>query len=259
MADANVGRGWSASIPLGTLAEVGAELAARPYARRGVTAAEVAIRIMLVDDHDIVRSGVKALLRTWPDLLVVAEAAGGEEAVRTALRVHPDVIVMDLDMPSGDGASATRAIVEALPGARILILTMYPERDRLLPLLAAGARGYLTKEVADRDLVDAIRVVAAGEVYVRPVVARELADRQEPASPTMTDARARFSRLSDRERTVVGLTARGFNGPEIGRRLGIAAKTVDTYKQRIEQKLGLSHRTEYVTFALDAQLLSASA
>ena len=98
MADANVGRGWSASIPLGTLAEVGAELAARPYARRGVTAAEVAIRIMLVDDHDIVRSGVKALLRTWPDLLVVAEAAGGEEAVRTALRVHR---LIDAIMASG--------------------------------------------------------------------------------------------------------------------------------------------------------------
>ena len=258
MSATDVERPWSAPIPRGTLAEIGAELAARPYARRGVPAAEVPIRVMLVDDHAIVRSGVKAQLRTWPDLLVVAEAAGGEEAVAMALRVRPDVIVMDLDMPNGDGASATRAIAEAMPGAHVLILTMYPERERLLPLLAAGARGYLTKEVVDRDLADAIRVVAAGEVYVRPVVARELAARLEPPRPPMTDARARFSRLSERERTVVGLTARGFNGPEIGRRLGITAKTVDTYKQRIEQKLGLSHRTEYVRFALDAQLLNPS-
>jgi len=259
MADADVGRPWIAPIPRGTLAEIGAELAARPYARRGVPAPEVPIRVMLVDDHAIVRSGVKALLRAWPDLQVVAEAAGGDEAVAMALRVKPDVIVMDLDMPNGDGESATRAIAEAIPGARVLILTMYPERERLLQLLAAGARGYLTKEVADRDLADGIRVVASGEVYLRPVVARELAERQEPPAPSLTNARARFERLSERERTVVGFTARGFNGPEIGRRLGIAAKTVDTYKQRIEQKLGLSHRTEYVSFALDAHLLHASA
>ena len=255
MAVAEVGGPWRAPVPQGTLAEVCRELATRPYARRGVRTAEAPIRVMLVDDHSIVRAGLKALLRTVPDIEVVAEAAGGEDALVVARRVRPDVIVMDLDMPRGDGASATRAITESVPDALVLVLTMYPERDRLLPLLALGARGYLTKEVADRDLADGIRAVAAGEVYVRPVIARELAARHETPPRPSVDARARYGRLSERERTVVGLTASGYNGPEIGRQLGITAKTVDTYKQRIEQKLGLSHRTEYVRFALDAQLL----
>ena len=145
-----------------------------------------------------------------------------------------------------------------MPHARVLVLTMYPERERLVALLAQGARGYLTKEIADRDLAEAIRVVAAGEIYVRPAVARELAAASPTPAQSTTDARARFRRLSGRERTVVGLTARGFNGPEIGRRLGITAKTVDTYKQRISRKLGLSHRTDYVRFALDAELLQAA-
>ena len=164
---------------------------------------------------------------------------------------------MDLDMPGGDGTTATRQLHEALPDARVLVLTVYPERERLASLLAAGARGYLTKDVADRDLVEAIRVVADGDVFVRPAVARELSAHPTTPPPTLTAARAGFRLLSGRERTVVGLTAEGYNGPEIGRRLGITAKTVDTYKQRIEQKIGLAHRVDYVRFALDAELLGA--
>ncbi len=255
MTAADVARPRMAPVPHGTLAEICRDLAARPYARRGVAPAEVPIRVMLVDDHLIVRSGLKALLRAWPDLSVVAEAASGEDAVSMAQRVRPDVVVMDLDMPHGDGSWATSALRERVPETSVLILTMYPERERLVTLLAQGARGYLTKEVADRDLAEAIRVVATGEVYVRPAVARELSLSDEPLEPATIDARARYGRLSERERSVVGLTARGFNGPEIGRHLGITAKTVDTYKQRIEQKLGLSHRSEYVRFALDLQLL----
>jgi DNA-binding NarL/FixJ family response regulator len=258
MTAAGVVRPTLAPVPHGTLAEICRDLAARPYARRGVPAAEVPIRVMLVDDHLIMRSGLKALLRAWPDLSVVAEAAGGEEAVAVAERVHPAVAVMDLDMPHGDGSWATGALRARVPETSVLILTMYPERERLVMLLAQGARGYLTKEVADRDLAEAIRVVAAGEVYVRPAVARDLANSTEPLDPATVDARSRFGRLSERERSVVGLTAKGFNGPEIGRHLGITAKTVDTYKQRIEQKLGLSHRSEYVRFALDLQLLDGA-
>jgi DNA-binding NarL/FixJ family response regulator len=141
----------------------------------------------------------------------------------------------------------------------VLIVTMYDEHDKLLEVLDAGARGYLSKVAAERDLADAIRVVAAGEVYVRPAVARALAESAEEPPRERTDARSRLERLSHREQTVVALTARGFNGPEIGRQLGITAKTVDTYKQRIEEKLGLSHRSQYVRFALDADLLQAGA
>jgi two-component system, NarL family, response regulator NreC len=238
-----------------TLAEIGTALAARPYARRGVATSGDMIHIVLADDHAILRAGLKALLRSAPDISVVGEASSGEEAVEVARRTGANVVVMDLDMPGAGGAAATRALAEQAPAARVLILTMHTEQERLLPLLRDGARGYLAKDAADRELVDAIRVVAAGEVYVRPSVARLLASSLVPAPAPPRSPAARYEMLSDRERSVLRMVAEGFNGPEIGERLGITAKTVDTYKQRIEDKLGLAHRTEYVRFAIDAGLL----
>jgi DNA-binding NarL/FixJ family response regulator len=244
-----------ADTPHGTLAEVGRELVARPYARRGVAVRIEPIRVMLVDDHALVRAGLKSVLHYYPDVVVVGEAADGRAAVSMAERVHPEVIVMDLDMPGGDGLTATRHLHDTMPDVHVLIVTMYDEHEKLLAALDAGARGYLSKGAAERDLADAIRVVASGEVYLRPAVARALASSAMSPPPERTDARSRFERLSHREQTVVLLTAKGFNGPEIGRQLGITAKTVDTYKQRIEEKLGLSHRSQYVRFALEAELL----
>jgi DNA-binding NarL/FixJ family response regulator len=243
-----------APAPHGTLAEVGKDLSSRPYARRGVAARTEPIRVMLVDDHHLVRTGIKAVLHSCPDILVVGEADGGRAAVALAARLRPEVIVMDLDMPDGDGLTATRALHEAAPESLVLIVTMSPERDKLLPVLHAGARGYLCKSAVERELVEAIRVVAAGDVYVRPAVSQALATSQVEPPRKRDDARARLDRLSEREQSVLVLTARGFNGPEIGAQLGITAKTVDTYKQRIEEKLGLSHRTDYVRIALEADL-----
>jgi DNA-binding NarL/FixJ family response regulator len=248
-----------AEIPHGTLSEVGHELASRPYARRGVPARIEPIRVMLVDDHALVRAGFRSVLHACADIVVVGEASDGQVAVSMAARVHPEVVVMDLDMPGGDGLTATRRLHEAGRDARVLIVTMYEEQEKLLAALNAGARGYLSKGAAERELADAIRVVASGDVYVRPNVARALADSTVAPPRERTDARARLERLSHREQTVVVLTAKGFNGPEIGRQLGITAKTVDTYKQRIEEKLGFSHRSEYVRFALEAELLDATA
>ena len=241
--------------PHGTLAEVGRDLAGRPYARRGVPARIDPIRVVLVDDHQLVRAGLRSVLHGSADITVVGEAAGGEEAVALATRMHPEVIVMDVEMPKGDGLTATRRLHQVAPDIRVLVVTMYEEREKLLDALNAGARGFLSKSAAERELAEAIRVVASGDVYVRPAVARALADLTDAAPRTRTDARARLHRLSEREQAVVILTARGFNGPEIGRQLGITAKTVDTYKQRIEEKLGLAHRSEYVRFALEADLL----
>ena len=236
------------------LAEVGSDLATRDYAWRGVARSERTIRVALIDDHTIVRAGLKALLRGASDIVVVGEADSGSEAVALVARTRPDVVVMDLDMPGGDGATATRALAREAPGVRVLILTMHSEQERLLPLLDDGARGYLMKDAADRELLDAIRVVASGDVYVRPAVARMLASAIVPRKKVDISA-GRYESLSERERAVLGLVARGFNGPEIGARLGIATQTVDTYKQRIEGKLGLSHRSDYVRFALDSGLL----
>jgi DNA-binding NarL/FixJ family response regulator len=236
------------------LSVLGAELSERPYARRGVAMRDEPIRIILVDDHAVVRAGIRALLSHTPDVVILGEAADGPAAVALADRLAPDVVVMDLDMPGGDGATATRAMAALAHPPRVLILTMHSEEDRLLPLLDAGASGYLSKDAAERDLVDALRVVAAGDVYVRPRVARMLAtsmrQRRAPEAPA-----TQFESLSARERTVVRLIAEGYNGPEIGQQLGISAKTVDTYKQRIEEKLGIAHRTDYVRFALQLDLI----
>jgi DNA-binding NarL/FixJ family response regulator len=238
------------------LAAVGASLAFRPYVRRGVPIADRVIRVLVADDHALFRAGLRALLRRVDDVEVVGKAAGGAEALAMAERLAPDVVVMDLDMPDGDGEAATRALTERHSSARVLVLTMHSEEERLLPLLEAGASGYLTKEAAERELVDAIRVVASGDVYVRPRVARMLAAHQRAAvHAPETRHRAAYEGLSDRERVVVRLTAEGYGGAEIGRQLCISNKTVETYKQRAEEKLGLRHRTEYVRFAIDIGLL----
>lgn len=240
--------------PASPLAQMGASLAARPYARRGVSVRDETIRVILVDDHTLLREGLCALLQSAPGIVVAGEAENGVAALALARRVVPDVVVLDLDMPGGDGASALGALRQERPDVRVLILTVHAEHARLLPLLAAGARGYLTKEAASRELVEAIRVVAAGEVYVRPIVARLLAAAVVPKQAKDT-ARSRFEMLSDRERTVLRSVAGGYSGAETARKLGVSTKTVDAYKHRIHNKLGLLHRSEYVRFAIEAEIL----
>jgi two-component system response regulator NreC len=222
------------------------------------------IRVVLVDDHQIVRAGLKAVLSAARDIQVVGEGSTGREALALAARLDPHVIVMDLSMPEMDGLTATRELVrsaaeaplpeDAPPTRRVLVLTMHTEDEHLVALLEAGAAGYLLKSVAERELVDAVRTVAAGDVYVQSSAARALARglaRRDAAS----EDRARFERLTDREQAVLGLIAQGYTAPEIGERLSISPKTVDTYKQRIGEKLGLAHRHDYVRFALRLGLL----
>jgi DNA-binding NarL/FixJ family response regulator len=236
------------------LVRVAATLADRPYARRGVSMSDKIIRVILVDDHAMVREGLRLLLRSAPDIAVVGEAGDGLSALAVARRVRPDIVVLDLDMPGGDGIGALQELGKLLPGVRVLILTVHAEQERLLALLDAGARGYLTKEAASRDLVEAIRVVASGEVYVRPAAARLLAAAVAPGGAPRS-AGDRFQGLSDREQTVLRGVAQGYSGAEIARQLGISSKTVDAYKHRIQEKLGLEHRTDYVRFALEAGIL----
>ncbi|MFP5355331.1 MAG: response regulator [Gemmatimonadota bacterium] len=213
------------------------------------------IRVVLADDHTVVRAGLKAVLGTAKDIDVVGEAKDGREAVALVDRFKPDVVVMDLSMAGMDGTAATKEIVAKGVSTRVLILTMHPEEDYLVPLLEAGAAGYLVKSAADRELVDAVRAVAKGDVYVRPTAARVLAKGLTKKDPHQVN-RERFEKLTERERDVLRLTAQGYSAPEIGERLFISPKTVDTYKQRINEKLGLSHRADYVQFALRLGLLA---
>ena len=242
------------STDLPDLARMGASLASRPYARRGISMSNETIRVILVDDHAMVREGLRLLLRNAPDIAVVGEAQGGRPAIDLAQRVLSDIVVLDLDMPDGDGVTALRELTASLPQIRVLILTVHAEHERLLPLLEAGARGYLTKEAASSELVEAIRVVAAGEIYVRPAAARLLAaavvperDRKNGSGPPGNAQRPRADRPE-----AGGSKA---TAAEIARQLGISTKTIDAYKRRVQEKLGLQHRTDYVKFAIEAGVL----
>lgn len=215
------------------------------------------IRVILADDHLVVRAGLKALLGTAKDIEVVGEATNGRDALALVERLAPHVAVLDLDMPQMDGLAATKALVAHASPTRVLILTMHTEDDYLITLLEAGASGYLVKNAADRELADAVRAVASGNIYVQPsaslTLARAVARRAEHA-----DERDKYQQLSERERDVLVLVAGGHSASEIGEKLFISPKTVETYKQRITEKLSLSHRSDYVQFCLRLGLLQAN-
>ncbi|HEV8447797.1 MAG TPA: response regulator transcription factor [Gemmatimonadaceae bacterium] len=215
------------------------------------------IRVVLADDHVVVRAGLRAVLGAAKDIEIIGEARNGREAITMVERFQPDVVVMDLDMPDTDGITATKEIVTKGLASRVLVLTMHAEEDYLVPLMEAGAAGYLVKSAADRDLVDAVRAVAHGDVYVRPAAARVLARNLTKKDPA-AEERARFEKLTQREQDVLKYVAQGYSAPEIGERLFISPKTVDTYKQRIQEKLGLAHRSDYVQLALRLGILSES-
>jgi DNA-binding NarL/FixJ family response regulator len=213
------------------------------------------IRVLLADDHAIVRVGVRAVLESANDIEIIGEATGGREAVTMTEQLAPDVVVMDLSMGEMGGAEATAEIVEKGLPTRILVLTMHAEEEYLVPLLKSGAAGYLLKSAADHDLVEAVRVVARGDLYVPPSAARVLAKGVAQVDPIQQD-RDQFAKLTTREQDVLRLIAAGYNAPEIGEQLFISAKTVDTYKQRINEKLGFTHRSDFVKLALKLGLIS---
>ena len=213
------------------------------------------IKVILADDHAVVRAGVKAVLGAAKDIQVIGEASNGREAVALAERLNPDVIVMDLSMGEMDGITATQEMVEKKIRGKVLILTMHAEDAYLVKVLEAGASGYLVKSAADRELVDAVRALAHGDMYMQPTAARTLAQGLKRKSEH-SDEREKYEKLTERERDVLRYVAGGFSAPEIGEKLFISPKTVDTYKQRINEKLGLAHRSDYVTFALKLGLLS---
>jgi len=214
------------------------------------------IRVVVADDHAVVRSGLKAVLGSARDIEVVAEAGSGREAIAAVDRFHPDVVLMDLTMADTDGLTATKTITDQGSTTRVLVLTMHTEEEYLVQVLQAGAAGYVVKSAADRELLDAVRTVARGDMYVQPSAARVLARGITRKDPNADD-RARFERLTEREQEVLKLVAQGHTAPEIGEMLFISRKTVDTSKQRINEKLGLQHRADYVKLALKLGLLSS--
>ncbi len=213
------------------------------------------IRVVLADDHSVVRAGLKAVLRAATDVTIVGEAANGREVVALAEREKPDVIVMDVAMPELDGIAATKQIVAAGLPSRVLMLSMHTEEEYLVSVMEAGASGYLVKSDAHRDLLSAIRVVAHGDCFVRPSAARILAKKLSSVDP-MADEKRLYEALTPRERAVLRFVALGFTSAEVGQRIYISAKMVDAHKHRIRMLLNLTHRSHYVQFALKLGLLS---
>jgi DNA-binding NarL/FixJ family response regulator len=202
------------------------------------------IRVQLVDDHPVVRAGLAGILHAEPDIEVVGEAGSADEAVAVARSVQPDVVLMDLRMPGGDGVVATAGVLAAAPSARVVVLTTYETDADILRAVESGAAGYLLKDASRAELVAAIRAAARGETVLAPSVATRLVDRMR--RPPAADA------LSPREVEVLRLVARGLSNAEIGRELFISEATVKTHLLRAFAKLGVSDRTAAVTTAIAA-------
>lgn len=212
------------------------------------------IRVLICDDHDIVRSGLRMLLLAEDDIEIIGEASNGLEAVRQAVRLQPDVIVMDLQMPELNGIEATRQIREHCPSCAVLALTIHEDEQFFFQMISAGAMGYVPKRAAPEDLVRAIRVVNEGSVFLYPSMASLLVSdyltRMEAG-----DADTQSDSLTSREREVLTLVAEGIMNRDIAEQLSISVKTVERHRENIMNKLGLHSRTELVKYAIRKGLI----
>lgn len=204
------------------------------------------IRVLLADDHPVVRMGLRGMLEADPGIVVVGEAGSGDEAVARARETSPDVILMDLRMPGGDGVGATRRILADHPGGKVIVLTTYETDQDIVRAVEAGAAGYLLKDTSRADLLAAISAALRGETVLSPSVATRLVTRLRAPAPES---------LSRRETEVLALVAKGRTNAEIGRELFISETTVKTHLIRVFGKLGVSDRTAAVTTALERGLL----
>jgi DNA-binding NarL/FixJ family response regulator len=210
------------------------------------------LRILLADDHTIVRQGLVSILKAVEDFEVVAEAADGNEAVDKALQTRPDVVVLDVTMPRLNGLEAARRIRKALPDSRILVLTMHDDQEYVLKMVRAGASGYLVKDGAASELVTAIRALRAGQGYFGPQASRALAEDYHGNRAAAEDP---YSQLTDREREVFQLLVEGRTNAQVADILCISAKTVDNHRTRLMEKLGLHSTVELLRFAAKQGLL----
>jgi DNA-binding NarL/FixJ family response regulator len=211
------------------------------------------LRVFLADDHMVVREGLKSLVNAQPDMHVVGEADNGRAAWQRALELKPDVLVMDVSMPEMSGAEATERLRRECPQVKVLALTFYEDKSYLRQMMDAGAAGYVLKRAVMEELVHAVRTVAAGGSYLDQTLADKVVSSYFNQNPS--DGRAAGGDLSERESQVLRLIAWGYSNKEIGWKLNISVKTVDTYKLRLMEKLNLRSRTDIVRYALRQGLL----
>jgi two-component system response regulator NreC len=207
------------------------------------------IRVLVVDDHTIVRDGICALLALAGDMQVVGEATNGNEALKMVKELHPDVVLMDIAMPIMGGLEATRRINKEFPGTKILVLTQYDEKEYVFPIIESGASGFISKAGASSELVAGIRSVYRGDSYLTPSVAKLLVENYQQS----VGERARqdpYDQLTERERDILKLLAEGYNTAEIAAMLIITPKTVEGHKTNLMAKLGIHNRIDLVKYAL---------
>ncbi len=214
------------------------------------------IRILVAEDHAIVREGVRRLLASEAEFTVVGEAGDGEAAVELTSSLRPDVVCMDVSMPRMNGVEATRRIKAASPEVGVVVLTMHEDEAYVYELMKAGASGYVLKRASARDLVDAVHAVASGHTFLHPLIARRLVSEYEKSS-SRDDDRKRFDGLTEREREVVRLIAEGLTNREIAEKLHISVKTVETHRTHIMEKLDLHDRAHLVRYAIRKGLIDA--
>ena len=212
------------------------------------------IRVLLADDHTILRAGLRMMLNAQPDIEVVGEASDGRQALTEAQRLQPDVVLMDITMPEMNGIEATRQIKRSLESTRVLILTMHENEEYLFQVLRAGASGYILKEAADTELISAIRVVYSGRFYMSPS-AQTMMVGDYLLRVRSGEERDSYSALTEREREILKLVAEGLTNNQIAERLFISPKTVDTHRTHIMDKLNLHSRAELVKYAMRRGLL----
>ena len=212
------------------------------------------IRVLIADDHTIVREGVRLLLQAQPDIEVVGEAADGEQALALVRQLHPDLVVMDIQMPNWNGLQATRAIKTELPQVHILALTMYESDEYFFQVLAAGASGYILKKAASTDLLAAIHAVHHGDVFLYPSVARRLVT-DYLTRVNSGEEQSSYDGLTAREREVLKLIAEGHTNQVIAEKLVISPSTVQTHRNRIMQRLNLHSRAELIKYAMRKGLI----
>jgi DNA-binding NarL/FixJ family response regulator len=209
-----------------------------------------AITLLLAEDHNVVRDGLRALLRLEPDFTIIGEAATGREAVRLTLKLSPNVIIMDLAMPLLNGMEATRQIIHAAPTARIVILSAYDDDEHVEPAVAAGASAYLLKTAAAQDLAEAIQEVNIGNVYFSPTISERIREKQPSHIDHRCDEGLSHATLSFREAEVLQLIVEGFNDKEIAFELRISFRTVRNYRQSIMAKLNIHSIVGLVHYAV---------
>ena len=215
----------------------------------------MSIAVFIADDHTVVRDGLRLLIESQSDMKVVSEASNGREAARQVLRTSPDVVIMDLAMPELNGVEATRQIRQNCPATKVIILSMHSSSEHIFQALKAGAHGYLLKESAGMEVISAIRVVHSGKRYLSEKIGDQMID-EYIHNREIVETGSPLSKLSTREREILQLVVEGKSSADIGRTLFISPKTVETYRSRLMQKLGISDLAGLIRFAMQHGIIS---